>query len=215
MTENTIPKWASVEISNELATIREVGENQNVEFKEGFPEDARKLKKEIAAMASSGGGKIFIGINDNCELCGLEAKNDDERDDIFERADNIARTVKPIPIFNLYFAIESDFTILVIEIPKEQDEPVFYSDGKPYVRDKRKARPAEPHEVVELVWKHPSSEHKKELERLELKELQRKDQMSELQLEQTKQSLKLSQERNKLSQDINEKQMRRISEIHR
>jgi ATP-dependent DNA helicase RecG len=160
------PKWASSEISADLHIVRQTGENAAVDFKEAFPEQAHRLGKEIAAMASSGGGRIYIGINDNGELCGITAANGDERDDIAERAHSIARAVKPIPKVNFLFAVESTSTILVIDIPK-QDYPVFYYDHRPYIRDDRRARPAEPEEVVQLVWAHPSSEHKREMERIQ------------------------------------------------
>jgi ATP-dependent DNA helicase RecG len=163
--DDALPKWASNEISVRLHTVRQVGENAAVDFKETFPDQAHRLGKEIAAMASSGGGRIYIGINDNGELCGITANNGDERDDIVERAHSIARTVKPVPRINLHFAVESTYTVLVLDIPK-QDHPVFYYESRPYVRDQRRARPAEPQEVVELVWAHPSSEHKLEMERI-------------------------------------------------
>ena len=163
---DAFPKWASTEISVELHAVRQVGETAAVDFKEAFPDQAHRLGKEIAAMASSGGGRTYIGINDNGELCGITATNGDERDDIAERAHSIARTVKPVPKVNYYFAVESTHTVLVLDIPK-QDHPVFYYDSRPYIRDERRARPAEPEEVIELVWAHPSAEHKREMERIQ------------------------------------------------
>lgn len=169
---HTVPKWASQTISVELPAIREAGEGKSVDFKEAFPDQAHRLGKEIAAMASSGGGRIFIGIDDNGSLRGINASTGEDRDDLAERAHAICRTVKPVPDVSIHFAVECQLTVLVIEIPR-QDHPVFYYEYRPYVRDERRARPAEPNEVVELVWAHPSSEHKKELERLEQQQLQR------------------------------------------
>lgn len=166
-----VPKWASPEISTQLPDIRSAGESVDVDFKEAFPEQAHRLAKEIAAMASSGGGRIFIGIDDNGELRGINAESGEERDDFIERAHSIARNVRPVPNLEFHFALEAGETVLVIDIPK-QPEPVYYYDSRPYIRDKRRARAAEPDEVIELVWAHPSSEHKKELERLQLQTLQ-------------------------------------------
>jgi predicted HTH transcriptional regulator len=168
---DAVPNWASSDISKELPSIRNAGENTAVDFKESFPEQAHRLAKEIAAMASSGGGRIYIGINDNGDLYGINVSTGDERDDIAERAHSIARTVRPVPKLDIHFAVEGRLTVLVLDIPK-QDFPAFYYDSRPYVRDKRRARPAEPEEVVELVWGHPSSEHKKEIERIQRKQLQ-------------------------------------------
>jgi hypothetical protein len=167
----TVPKWASRELSERLPQIRAEGESLRVDFKQDFPDQSHRLAKEIAAMASSGGGQIFVGINDNGDLCGLNVSTGDERDDIAERAHSIARTVKPVPTITFHFAVESEKTVLVIDVLR-QDYPVFYYDSRPYVRDKRRARPAEPEEVVEMVWAHPSSEHKRAMERLTLQQMQ-------------------------------------------
>ena len=61
MTAEIIPKWASEEISAQLPKLRETGETNSVDFKEDFPDQAHRLGKEIAAMATSGGGRIFLG----------------------------------------------------------------------------------------------------------------------------------------------------------
>ena len=49
---DSVPKWASPEISAELASIRQTGESELVDFKEMFPEQAHRLAKEIAANPS-------------------------------------------------------------------------------------------------------------------------------------------------------------------
>lgn len=168
---DTVPKWASAAISAELPGIRATGENRYADFKEAFPSQAHRLGKEIAAMASSGGGRIYIGIDDNGDLTGIEVKTGEERDDFAERAHSIARSVRPVPKVSLQFAVESGHTVLVIDIQK-QSQPVFYYDSRPYIRDERRARPAEPDEVLELVWAHPSSKHKKAMEETELQRMQ-------------------------------------------
>ena len=55
---------------------------------------------------------------------------------------------------------------------QKQQHPVFYYEYRPYVRDGRRARPAEPNEVVKLVWAHPSSEHQRAIERLQEQQIQ-------------------------------------------
>lgn len=166
MPEN-IPRWANEKLSSELAKICEVGESETVEFKESIPQQADKLSKEFAALGSSGGGKVLIGINDNCEIIGIELSDADERDDFIERVHGIVNKVSPPLKFESNFAIRDTKIVYVIEIPK-QEEPIFYFNEKPYIRDVRRSRPARPNEVKELVWSHPSSEYKREEERLKL-----------------------------------------------
>ena len=57
----------------ELELILQEGEGQFIEFKENF--DSKTLAKEIVAFANSSGGKIFLGINDKCEIKGIEINN--------------------------------------------------------------------------------------------------------------------------------------------
>ena len=71
----TIPEWADQELSKDLPVIRSRGENQDIEYMEKFPENARELAKEIAAFATSNTGTILIGVSDSGDLVGLEEAN--------------------------------------------------------------------------------------------------------------------------------------------
>jgi predicted HTH transcriptional regulator len=165
-TPTALAKWADPQLSYSLPMIRTTGEGSAVEFKEQFPEQAHKLAQELAALGTSGGGKLFIGINDNCELVGIDASDGKRRDELIERAQGIISMVRPQLKADILFAVEEQKVALVIVIPK-QDEPVFYYDFRPYLRDGRRSRPANPDEVKELVWKHPSSEHARRIEDLQ------------------------------------------------
>jgi hypothetical protein len=52
------PKWADTELSAKLADIRAKGEDAATEFKEGFPAQAHRLGRELAAFGTSGGGVL-------------------------------------------------------------------------------------------------------------------------------------------------------------
>lgn len=166
---NPNPLWASKTLSDSLPTVREAGESKEVDFKREFPEQAHRLGKTVASMATSGGGKIYIGVEDDGELYGLNLQDGDARDDVIERSQSIKNSVNPRPEVTIEFAYEKEKTVLVIQVPK-QKHPVYYYDGRPYLRDGRSSRIAEPHEVVELVWKHESSEHRKKLEELQFED---------------------------------------------
>lgn len=153
-----VAEWAEINMSERLGEIRSGGENSKIEFKENVPEQAYRLAKEIAAFATSGGGEILIGISG--DLVGLDVDNQTKRDKLFEHIHGIINSVKPTPRFNLCYAVEQSKTVLVIQI-NEQEKPIFYYDHKSYVRDNRRSRPAEPDEVQDLVWKHPSSEYRR------------------------------------------------------
>lgn len=165
------PLWSDSRLSTELPEIRAAGEGPKIEFKERFPEHVQRLAHELAAFGTSGGGTLFIGINDGGDLVGVEAPGGDARDDLVERAQGIVGTIRPSLHVNIAFAVESAFTVLAIVVPA-QDEPVFYCDHRPYIRDGRRSRPASPDEVKESVWSHPSSEFRRQAERIQLQQLQ-------------------------------------------
>ncbi len=166
-----IPKWADAKLSAELPTICESGESSSIEFKDRFPEQGHRLAQELAALATSGGGAVFVGINNNGEIVGVDAPDADSRDDLVERAQGIVSQVRPVLRVEIVLAIRAGNTVLVLRVPR-QSEPVFYYDHRPYIRDGRRSRPATPDEVKERVWSHPSSEHKLEEERIHRERMQ-------------------------------------------
>lgn len=166
-----LPLWADPQLSAALPTICARGEGPDAEFKKQFPEQAHPLAENIAAFATSGGGRIFLGIEDDGTTYDLNAKDGSERDELIRRAQGIVRAVRPDVQANYRLAIDQGKTVLCIDIPKQQ-EPLYYYDGRPYVRDGSTARRATPDEVKELVWKHPSSEHKRFEEKIKQQQLQ-------------------------------------------
>lgn len=153
------------ELSTRIPEWRAIGEGQTLEFKQEIPEQTTNLAKDIAAIASSGGGIILLGVNDEGDVVGLDIKSTKDHDRLDLRVSGIIDSVSPKVKLSKTLATDEGAYILVMDINYNQDEPVFYVNHRPYVRDGRRSRPAEPHEVKELVWKHPSSEAKREHER--------------------------------------------------
>lgn len=147
-----IPEWADEHLSRDLLVLRARGENQDLEYMESFPQNVRELAKEIAAFATSNPGTILIGVSDTGDLVGLEdALTIEGRDTLLRRIEGICRgTIKPAITPTVKFANEDEKAVLVIIIPKGS-QPVYYSNHIPYIRHITESRPAEPHEIVELV----------------------------------------------------------------
>ena len=59
--------------SEELSLILKEGEGLKIEFKESF--EPKSLAKELVAFANSEGGRIFLGINDKCDVKGIKITN--------------------------------------------------------------------------------------------------------------------------------------------
>jgi len=150
-----IPSWADEKLSRDLPVLRSRGEGQHLEYKKIFPQNTRDLAKEIAAFATSNQGTILIGVSDSGDLVGIDgADNQEERDSLLKRLEGICRgTVKPAITPVAKFAVENELVVLVINVPHGR-QPIYYSSNIPYVRHLTESRPAEPHEVLELITEH-------------------------------------------------------------
>lgn len=150
-----IPIWADEQLSNDLPILRSQGESQHLEFKKEFPSNAQYLAKEIAAFATSNQGTILIGVSDEGDLVGISgAENQDVRDSLLKRLGGICSgTIKPAITPIAKFAYENDLIVLVINVPKGK-QPIYYKGNIPYVRHFTDSRPAEPHEVLELIGEY-------------------------------------------------------------
>ena len=146
-----LPDWADVALSENLSIIRATGEGSTLDYVQEFPVNASKIGKEIAAFASSGGGRIVVGVADNGDLVRLGLPTARERDELVQRLEGICHgVVKPAVTPIVAFAVEQGKTVLVIDVPGGP-EPIYYCSNIPYVRHLTQSRPAEPFEVVELI----------------------------------------------------------------
>lgn len=59
-------------ISDE-ALLKEIaaGESKTLEFKATLPAKSEKYVKTLIAFANSAGGKLIVGVKDNCEIVGV------------------------------------------------------------------------------------------------------------------------------------------------
>ena len=110
------------------------------------------LAKEIAAFGSSNPGTIFLGVDDNGEIVGLQGvETVKNRDRLQTRVEGIcANSVSPPLIARTSFEKYDGKRVLRIEVPKGP-EPIYFSSDKPYVRHGSLSRPARPQEVTELI----------------------------------------------------------------
>ena len=111
-----------------------------------------ELAREIAAFATSGGGRILIGVDDSGNLQGLPNLNEPGgRDLLLRRIEGISHgTVKPPVTPIVRFATESEKAICIIDVP-EGTQPLYYVHNIPYLRHLTQSRPAHPEEVIAKV----------------------------------------------------------------
>src|SRR5579872_2264222 len=134
------------------------GESWHIEFKDydyAQLDEAKVVNKwkedlscKLAALASIG-GKIYIGISDDGTVKGIEGSHQTWQEKLFERA---VGKIKPKVNWKSYPFTDSTTGLSLIRIDVLEDEPIYYVDGKPYIRNGTISRPAEPEEV-KTRWK--------------------------------------------------------------
>ncbi|MEG2017284.1 MAG: putative DNA binding domain-containing protein [Clostridium sp.] len=126
-------------------------ESQNVEFKREFTND---LKKEIIAFANITGGTIYIGIEDNGDIIGVN-----DIDSVSLKVTNMIRdSIKPdVTLFiNHEIKIIENKTVLAINIERGTDRPYYIGEKglKPsgvYVRQGTSSVPASENSIRQMI----------------------------------------------------------------
>lgn len=139
-----------------------------MEFKVRLPDQVRDLGKEIAAFATSNAGTIVIGVDDTGVAIGLgdEMENQENRARLRSRIEGIcAEHVKPPITPTFRFGLIEGQVVLAVDVPKGP-EPVYYAGNVPYVRHLTSARPADPHEVTNLIRRAETNRPKSTIEDL-------------------------------------------------
>lgn len=133
-----------------LASLIAGGETSSVEFKVDIPQQADNLADEIASLATSGGGRILIGVDDSGTIVGItEARPHVSK----ERVEGIAKNVAPLVQLNCSYVPIEGMTVLCVEILRGT-EPIYYSKGRPKLRQGSVSRTATPDEAKELILRH-------------------------------------------------------------
>ncbi|WP_407510741.1 helix-turn-helix domain-containing protein [Ralstonia sp. GP101] len=92
----TIEPWADAQLSEDIPRLAQGGESETVEFKRELPKQVRDLAKEIAAFASSSGGRLLLGVADDGSIPGVENAHDPAvRDDLGRRIVGVCQIIDP------------------------------------------------------------------------------------------------------------------------
>lgn len=137
-------------------------ENENVEFKRSFVDD---IKKTVIAFANTTGGKIYIGIEDNGNVRGVQ-----DEDDVILKTSNIIRdSIKPdVTLFtNCYCETRNDKKVIVVSVQKGTSCPYYLASKgiRPegvYVRQGAASVPASESSIIQMI-KDTSGESYEEL----------------------------------------------------
>ncbi len=125
------------------------GESFKVDFKREFPQQASDLSKSIASFASSSGGRIYIGVDNDGTVIGSDIKSVDDLiafDKWQKRIEGTCGSVSPRIRVSVDFIKRQGKVIVVIDVPKGS-EPIYFVNGIPYLRHLTSSRIASPEEV--------------------------------------------------------------------
>jgi len=102
----------------------EAGENLNTEFKREYTED---IKKTIIAFANTAGGTLYIGINDDKSIAGVE-----KPDDTLSRITNAVRSaIRPdVTLFVDYNTAKVGKSVVIIVNVQKGTACPYYLEGK-------------------------------------------------------------------------------------
>ncbi len=149
------------------------GENENAEFKpfvEPKNPKIEELKRTTVAFANTAGGTIFLGVNDDTTLEGVdgalmrwiasESKDGNQRSRKVESQDRArydgllrqaltAGITPTVPITSHYVEVDG-LTILLVHVPRGTDGPYTRTAGSCFVRAGGSTRHANPDDLKRL-----------------------------------------------------------------
>ena len=133
-------------------------EGLTLEFKQDFSVD--NLQKTVAAFSTTVGGRIVLGIDKKYQRVGYQGKErigtPKGKEDLQIRLrDQVLNKIEPKPTVRVDFVSNGGKNYAVITVIKGQ-YPVYYSKGRPYIRELDQSRPATPGEVQTLIKKWQS-----------------------------------------------------------
>jgi hypothetical protein len=128
------------------------GEGQKVEFKRGLIDD--DVLKSIAAFANTNDGTIFIGIDDDGKITGIDVKTPKEKDNFRNRIFNLIRNnINPYLLVDIDFEESRGYVVSKIFVPRGEDL-FYFLDGVIYVRDGGSDRKNQPEIVKKIIFEH-------------------------------------------------------------
>jgi hypothetical protein len=135
-----------------------LGEGPEIEFKRNISFESMHSTEEVlqsvAAFANTGDGTIFIGIDDNGRITGIEVNGVKHKDRYSERLHQLVRDrIMPPPSIQVGFVSVRNFTILVLFVPRGE-EPLYFMDGVIYVREGSSDLMARPDIVRKLLTEY-------------------------------------------------------------
>ncbi len=138
------------------ATLKErvrLGEDSRREFKSIAASDFRikgpTIAKAVAALANSGGGEVYVGVEDDGTASGIGSLQ--QADALMRHVSQVCQDVVQPGLTCRMTKEDLDGTaILIVEVPAFAPDRPFSANGKYYVRDANRSREATRSELSRL-----------------------------------------------------------------
>jgi hypothetical protein len=125
------------------------GEGQRIEFKHGLVEDA--LLRAITAFANTNDGTVFIGIDDEARVRGLDLTTPKAKDALRHKIFSLIREkIQPCPAVDLEFEEVQGQVVARLFVPRGED-PLYYLKGVSYVRHGESNITPRPEQVTRIL----------------------------------------------------------------
>lgn len=115
-----------------------LGEDSRTEFKgvaaSNFDADVGDLARAVAAFANSGGGQIFLGVEDDSRLTGVGTVA--QADALMRKVSQACRDrLRPAIACEVTKALVRETLLLVVDVPGFAPDRPYLVDGVLYIRD--------------------------------------------------------------------------------
>lgn len=146
-----VEDWRHRPQASSLEDALKNGESQSVEFKEGHADVP--LQRAIAAFANTNSGTIFLGVNNNAEVVGIDCETPQKKDGELLRIRNITtQAIKPAISVHVDFILRQGKTVARIFIPRGE-QPLYFLSHEIYVREQTASMKATPEQVEGILTK--------------------------------------------------------------
>ena len=146
-----IEDWRQRPQAASLEEALKNGESQSIEFKEGHADVP--LRKAIAAFANTNSGTIFLGVNNQAEVVGIDCDTPQKKDDELLRIRNITtQGIRPAISVRADFVAYQAKTVLRIFVPRGE-QPLYFLNHEIYVREQTSSMKATPEQVEGILSK--------------------------------------------------------------
>src|SRR5690625_1903939 len=110
---------------DDLRHLIETGEGTYLEFKKTIP-SLKKISREIAAFANTGGGTLLIGVDDNGQITGINSYFEEE----YEHYKAVNEYCIPTLPNNVSMVHAASHDVILVRIAEAEKKPVFIKNSR-------------------------------------------------------------------------------------